>query len=172
MSNDLLRSDISGVKSFLHGYASSWVIALTYFSFGLYATINLLAFFVSPIVLRGPKAVFFILGLVSRVALIICVYMVASAQQHTPIGPNGIGTALSLGFIALGPESGSIYELGVLRRVNLQQVSTYDLFRGGNELSYRGTIQYSVGPDGVDDEGLIIYDPTNGVVSTGDILLR
>jgi hypothetical protein len=28
---------------------------------------------------------------------------------------------------------------------------------------------YSVGPNGKDDKGLIIYDPTNGTMSAGDI---
>ena len=29
---------------------------------------------------------------------------------------------------------------------------------------------YSIGPDKVDDLGLIVYDPTNGTVSAGDIV--
>lgn len=29
---------------------------------------------------------------------------------------------------------------------------------------------YSIGPDGIDDLGEIIYDPTNGIKSRGDIL--
>lgn len=31
---------------------------------------------------------------------------------------------------------------------------------------------YSVGPDGSDQGGLILYDPTNGVLSPGDIPLK
>jgi type II secretory pathway pseudopilin PulG len=30
---------------------------------------------------------------------------------------------------------------------------------------------YSLGPDGFDDRGLLVYDPTNGAESDGDILL-
>ena len=40
--------------------------------------------------------------------------------------------------------------------------------REGNGKSYR---LYSVGPDRTDDKGELWYDPTNGTVSGGDVLL-
>ena len=33
-------------------------------------------------------------------------------------------------------------------------------------------IIYSTGPDGVDDKTAILYDPTNGTTSRGDIAIR
>jgi len=33
-------------------------------------------------------------------------------------------------------------------------------------------IYYSVGPDGIDQKGSLTYDPTNGIISPGDILVR
>ena len=34
----------------------------------------------------------------------------------------------------------------------------------------RALIVWSPGPDGVDDEGRIVYDPTNGTISGGDLV--
>jgi hypothetical protein len=33
-------------------------------------------------------------------------------------------------------------------------------------------VLYSVGPDGLDDSGIVIYDPTNGTTSRGDLVLK
>lgn len=36
---------------------------------------------------------------------------------------------------------------------------------------YSKVLVYSVGPDGIDDRAAVAYDPTNGTMSTGDIIL-
>lgn len=53
------------------------------------------------------------------------------------------------------------------------------LFENGSEyLKYYAIpekdayVIYSVGPDGIDDSGLVIYDPTNGTSSKGDLVLQ
>jgi len=50
-----------------------------------------------------------------------------------------------------------------------------DPFRPQQKIVYQGTgsvaLVYSVGPDGRDDKGAVPYDPTNGSVSAGDIVL-
>jgi len=52
-----------------------------------------------------------------------------------------------------------------------------DPFAKGNESLQVGVTEnsdnwkaYSVGPDQIDDDGEIIYDPTNGTISKGDII--
>ena len=34
-----------------------------------------------------------------------------------------------------------------------------------------GTVWYSIGPDGLDQKGALVYDPTNGTISPGDVVL-
>lgn len=50
----------------------------------------------------------------------------------------------------------------------------YDRFSPKHTLKLRASdgvlYMYSIGPDKVDDLGLIVYDPTNGTVSAGDIV--
>ena len=50
-----------------------------------------------------------------------------------------------------------------------------DPFQQGGKLKYRGgedgAVLYSVGPDGIDDQGQTKYDPGNGLVSFGDITI-
>lgn len=58
--------------------------------------------------------------------------------------------------------------------VNFQEIPM-DMFNANDApvfLSEDATIAWSVGPDGVDDGGLIFYDPTNGISSRGDIIVR
>lgn len=42
----------------------------------------------------------------------------------------------------------------------------------GEDYRTSGTLKYSLGPDMIDDKALIIYDPTNGTFSSGDIPVR
>lgn len=65
----------------------------------------------------------------------------------------------------------SVVQLGYYERIILQKVESArngdDTFLGAHE--ERG---YSFGPDGINDYGLIVYDPTNGVISRGDVHLK
>lgn len=66
---------------------------------------------------------------------------------------------------AVSAAAPSIWEKAVLDKV--------DRVKEGRDLfpSDAKNIGYSVGPDGSDQGGFILYDPTNGVLSPGDILL-
>jgi hypothetical protein len=46
-----------------------------------------------------------------------------------------------------------------------------DPFTSGAFARTAGGVFYSVGPDRQDGQGAPVYDPTNGTLSTGDILL-
>ena len=46
-----------------------------------------------------------------------------------------------------------------------------DLFSSDNESIKSEPFYYSIGPDGIDQKGKILYDPTNGAQSQGDIFL-
>ncbi len=39
----------------------------------------------------------------------------------------------------------------------------------GKPYLVKGDVQYSIGPDMIDNGGMIIYDPTNGTFSSGDM---
>ena len=50
-------------------------------------------------------------------------------------------------------------------------LNTNDPFTTSTLISYNNFI-YSIGPDKIDNYALIVYDPTNGIISRGDILVK
>lgn len=112
----------------------------------------------------------FVLGFVTRWILLILLYLHAVSSTTPAVRETSI-TAFAL--IIIGPEVGAVYEGGIRERVRRQvQEAQRDLFDGTQPLreTEDGTY-YGVGPSGVDHGGRIPYDPTNGIVSEGNIIL-
>ena len=109
---------------------------------------------------------YFGLGAIARYGILLSLYCFCA--YSVAILP-GYDSPLYFLCIVSGPESGGVVELGISQRVANQGQAQKDLF-GGEALKIR-EFEYSVGPDGIDDLGLISYDPTNGVISGGDIIV-
>ena len=72
-------------------------------------------------------------------------------------------------FFILGSENG-LFEKIVRHYTLLLDSENGDIFIKSS-FKFNGKYAYSVGPDGVDDKLEIIYDPTNGTISPGDIIV-
>ena len=72
-------------------------------------------------------------------------------------------------FVLLGSDGG-LYEK-MIGYYTEHLTSNRDPFSGLNPLKKNGFL-YSIGPDGINNELSIIYNPTNGTVSSGDIIIR
>jgi len=72
-------------------------------------------------------------------------------------------------FFILGSEVG-LFEKIVGHYTSLIKSENSDIFIKSS-FKFNGKYTYSVGPDGVDDKLEVIYDPTNGTMSRGDIIV-
>ncbi len=105
-----------------------------------------------------------IIGYTIRLLTVILIlYVIYLSPKHirmTRDHPN-------ISFLLLGSEGGVLE--GIVRHY-CTIMKTGDPFSGTYFKSQDG-ILYSVGPDGKDDKLHIIYDPTNGTISRGDIIV-
>lgn len=147
-------------KAALWGYLVAW---------GLFFPFIVFPLLFIPIVYSGrlshpsgkkrcllAKAALF--AFVVQKALEVSMYLVIKHEQAVFNGMPKICAIVS----ANAP---SIWEAALKEKYRMA-VAGRDTYRkfGANK-------RYSLGPDGVDQNGQLIYDPTNGVVSSGDIIL-
>lgn len=103
----------------------------------------------------------------SSMRILVVVIMLLYYSLHPQYLPD-----VSVGlrrYVVLGSDIG-LFE-GIVRYYS-ENIGKYDYDRfSGNAFLKAGPLIYSVGPDGDDDKIIIIYDPTNGTSSNGDIII-
>jgi len=105
------------------------------------------------------------LGTTVRVVLVACVLLYLWDKPQLIPRVRGLHTSVYL--LVFGHQAG-LYE-GIVRNYAMF-MEQGDCFTGDPLKTKNGRV-YSVGPDGRDDRLDIVYDPTNGIASTGDIVV-
>ena len=155
--------------SIFTGFIISWIVGFLYIILGMAAyVVYAFALIVIPrIEYREKIAVLVYLGIVLRHSLIYFYFLVIGGVSYETL----IGYSIFIFSFIAGPETISSVESEVYKRYQIQLMnSELDFFSGVKPVS-NGFIIYSIGPDLSDNTGFIIYDPTNGVFSAGDIIL-
>lgn len=113
---------------------------------------------------------FFLIGLVigAFIRLVIAALVLAILWSHPEYLPLKNRYPVKF-LLLLGSELG-IYEK-IVRHYTKHVSPNIDPFTGKPPKQKNGLL-YSVGPDGKDDFLEVIYCPTNGTISPGDILIR
>jgi len=163
-------------KSFVLGFCSGVIIAwfFSVFSFFIY----FLAIAFKRIREKKEFRRGLLAGIVVRTTLIIILLLAMYKSEWMLRFTKGLRDGDIKG-IVFGQEIGqneAVYRYHAEKARRLLQTGDYvnfkDPFSGKPFLFSNEGVPYSIGPDFQDNRGLIIYDPTNGMVSKGDILLN